>query len=307
MVLFEAAVQQLGPESVLTNHRCVRVEQDIDGVRAHFVETTSGSPLEPACGDIAVACDGVNSVVRKQFYPDEQLAFAGYNMWRGVTRHKPIFDGHTYIRVGSIETGKMVIYPIVDNVDGQGNQLINWVAEVRMSNVGMNDWNKPGRLEDFFHFYKDWHFDWLDVAQLICDSDQILEYPMVDRDPVSRWTFDRITLMGDAAHPMYPRGANGGAQAVIDARTLADMLSGMSDPLEALRAYEKARLEPTANIVRANRQYPPDYINIKVDELTGGKPFKNIDDVISQEELKRIVENYAKIAGYSREAMNSGS
>jgi 2-polyprenyl-6-methoxyphenol hydroxylase-like FAD-dependent oxidoreductase len=197
----------------------------------------------------------------------------------------------------------MVIYPIIDNVDGQGNQLINWVAEVRMRDVGMNDWNKPGKLEDFFHVYKDWHFDWLDVAQLISHSEQILEYPMVDRDPVNEWTFGRITLMGDAAHPMYPRGANGGAQAVIDARTLADLLSQMSDPREALIAYEQARLEITANIVRANRQYPPDYINIKVDELTGGLPFKNIDDVISQEELRRIVENYARIAGYSREAV----
>ena len=303
IVLYEAAREQLGAQNVQTNHRCVGVQQDSAGVTVSFVETTTGRQLEPVRGDIAVACDGVNSAVRKQFYPDEQLAFAGFNMWRGVTRHKPIFDGRTYMRVGSIETGKMVIYPIIDNVDGQGTQLINWVAEVRMSNVGMNDWNKPGKLEDFFHFYKDWRFDWLDVAMLISDSEQILEYPMVDRDPVDQWTFGRVTLMGDAAHPMYPRGANGGAQAVIDARTLADLLSRMTDAEEALVAYEKARLEPTANIVRANRQYPPDYINIKVDELTGGLPFKNIDDVISQEELRGIVENYAKIAGYSRDAL----
>jgi 2-polyprenyl-6-methoxyphenol hydroxylase-like FAD-dependent oxidoreductase len=305
MVLYNAAQEQIGAENLMTNHRCVGVDQDRDHVRVHFVETTTGKGIGSVQADVAIACDGVNSVIRKQFYPDESLAYAGINMWRGVARHKPIFDGHTYLRVGSIETGKIVIYPIVDNVDGQGNQLINWVAEARTPEMGMNDWNKPGKLDDFFHIYQDWHFDWLDVPRLILDSEQILEYPMVDRDPVDRWTFGRVTLLGDAAHPMYPRGANGGAQAVIDARTLADLLSRSSDPVEALTDYENARLEPTAKVVRTNREYPPDYINIKVDELTGGKPFHHIDDVISQEELRKIAENYARIAGFSRDAMDS--
>jgi 2-polyprenyl-6-methoxyphenol hydroxylase-like FAD-dependent oxidoreductase len=223
-------------------------------------------------------------------------------MWRGITRRMPILGGHTFVRVGSIYTGKILIYPIVENVDGQGNQLINWVAELQRSNAGKNDWNKPGKLEDFFDVYKDMRFDWLDVAQLISDAEQILEYPMVDRDPVERWTFGRITLMGDAAHPMYPRGANGAAQAIIDSRTLAELLRQKTDPLDALADYEKVRLPLTAKIVRTNRQYPPDYINIKVDELTGGLPFNNLDDVISQEELGRIAQNYAKIAGFSLEA-----
>jgi 2-polyprenyl-6-methoxyphenol hydroxylase-like FAD-dependent oxidoreductase len=301
MVLLDAAIAQLGANHIHTNHHCTGVEQDDDGATAHFQETTTGKPLDSFRGDVVVACDGVNSVIRKQFYPDDQLAFAGINMWRGVTRHKPIFDGRTYLRVGSIDTGKMVIYPIVDNIDGQGNQLINWVAELRRPGSTMNDWNKPGKLEDFFDVYRDWHFEWLDVAQLIQDAEQILEYPMVDKDPLECWTFGRVTLMGDAAHPMYPRGANGAAQALIDSRTLADFLSHTSDECEALADYEEARLDVTSHIVRTNRQYPPDYINIKVDELTGGKPFGNIDDVISKEELRQIAENYAKIAGFSKE------
>jgi 5-methylphenazine-1-carboxylate 1-monooxygenase len=305
MILFEAVLERLGRDAVVTNHRCTRVESDDRGVTVLFKDATTGRELDPVRGDIAAACDGVNSVIRKQFYPDEQLAFAGINMWRGVTRHTPIFDGRTYMRIGSIDTGKMVIYPIGDNIDGEGNQLINWVAELRRHGKGMNDWNKPGKLEDFFDAYQDWHFDWLDVAELISKADQILEYPMVDRDPVDRWTFGRVTLMGDAAHPMYPRGANGGAQAIIDARTLADLLSQNTDPCEALFAYERIRLPVTAKIVRTNREHPPDYINIKVDEITGGRPFKNIDDVISQEELKQIAENYARIAGYSHDAVRS--
>ena len=303
MVLLEAVTAQLGADFVRTNHHCTSVEQDDAGVTVHFKETTSGKPLASARGDIAIACDGVNSAIRKQFYPGDKLAFGGINMWRGTVRHKPILDGRTYIRVGSLDTGKMVIYPIVDKADDQGNQLINWVAELRRPNAGMNDWNQAGNLDDFFDVYKDWRFDWLDVAQMISSTERILEYPMVDKDPVARWTFGRVTLMGDAAHPMYPRGANGAAQAIIDSRTLADLLTTASDPREALTAYEKARLEVTANIVRTNRQHPPDFINTKVDELSGGKPFANIDDLISQEELKRIADNYARIAGFSRDAV----
>lgn len=298
-ILYEAALALSGADRVLTNHRCVRVDQDERGVTAHFVETSTGRALPPATGDIAIACDGINSTVRRHFYPDEKVAFAGINTWRGVTRRPPILGGRTYMRVGSIETGKMVIYPIVDDVDDEGNQLINWMAEIRQPNVSMNDWNKPGDLADFRAIYADWRFDWLDVAGMIAKADMVLEYPMVDKDPVARWTFGRVTLMGDAAHPMYPRGSNGAAQAIIDARTLAELLRATADPIAALGAYEAARLETTAKIVRTNREHPPDFINIKVDQLTGGKPFRHIDDVISQEELRRISEDYKKVAGFS--------
>jgi 2-polyprenyl-6-methoxyphenol hydroxylase-like FAD-dependent oxidoreductase len=302
-ILFEAALEASGADRVLTNHRCVRVDQDERGVMVHFVETSTGRALPPVKGDIAIACDGINSTVRRQFYPEEKVAFAGINTWRGVTRRAPILGGRTYMRVGSIETGKMVIYPIVHDVDGSGNQLINWMAEIRQPSVSMNDWNRPGNLADFHALYADWRFDWLDVADMIAKADMVLEYPMVDKDPVERWTFGRATLMGDAAHPMYPRGSNGAAQAIIDARTLAELLRTSDDPVAALGAYEAARLETTAKIVRTNREHPPDFINIKVDQLTGGKPFRHIDDVISQEELRRISDEYKKVAGFSLAAV----
>ena len=135
-----------------------------------------------------IACDGINSAIRKQLYPDDDVAFAGINSWRGVTRRKPILTGRSYMRVGSILTGKMVIYPIVDDVDGEGNQLINWMAEIKQDTFDKNDWNKPGDLADFFHIYQDWRFPWLDVAEMIRNADVILEYPMVDKDPIDRWT-----------------------------------------------------------------------------------------------------------------------
>jgi 2-polyprenyl-6-methoxyphenol hydroxylase-like FAD-dependent oxidoreductase len=127
----------------------------------------------------------------------------------------------------------------------------------------------------------------------------ILEYPMVDKDPLERWTFGRVTLAGDAAHPMYPRGSNGSAQAVIDARTLADCLAQGGDPRDALKAYEAQRREATSKIVRTNREHPPDFINIKVEELTGDRPFDNLDDFITQDELRALSENYKRIAGFA--------
>jgi len=302
-ILYEEARERLGVDSVLIDHHCTGIEQDENGVTAYFNQTSTGAERAPVRGGIAVACDGINSVVRKKFYPDERVAFSGINTWRGVTRRKPILTGRSYMRIGSVETGKIVVYPIVDNVDGEGNQLINWMAEVRQADVEMNDWNKPGRFEDFLPLYRNWRFDWLDVPELIRGADQILEYPMVDKDPVSQWTFGRITFMGDAAHPMYPRGSNGAAQGVIDARALAELLAGTPDHRAALQAYQDARLEATARVVRTNREFPPDYINIKVEELTGGEPFDSIDDIISQDELRAISERYKQIAGFALDTL----
>jgi 2-polyprenyl-6-methoxyphenol hydroxylase-like FAD-dependent oxidoreductase len=299
MLLYDAAREALDLGRIELNRTCVGVEQDENRVRVFVQETTTGRPLPAVQGSLAIACDGVNSTIRKQFYPDDAVAFTGINTWRGVTRRKPILDGRTYLRIGSILTGKIVIYPIADDIDGAGNQLINWTTEIKRDAPRKNDWNKPGNLADFYPIYAGWTFDWLDVAQLIRESEVILEYPMVDKDPVGRWTFGRVTFAGDAAHPMYPRGSNGSAQAVIDARVLADHLQQSADPREALRAYEAERLPATARVVRTNREFPPDFINIKVEELVGDKPFDNLDDYITQDELRALSDSYKKTAGFA--------
>jgi 2-polyprenyl-6-methoxyphenol hydroxylase-like FAD-dependent oxidoreductase len=239
--------------------------------------------------------------VRRIFYPGEELRFVGINTWRGVTRAEPFLTGRSYVRAGSIRTGNIVIYPIVHDVDGEGRQLVNWTTQVAQPGYERNDWNKPGRLEDFIHMYADWRFDWLDVPDLIRRSEVIFEYPMVDKDPVERWTFGRVTLLGDAAHPMYPRGSNGAAQAIIDARALADCLAGGGDPLAALSAYEAARSGPTARVVRANREHPPDYIIGRVEELVGDRPFDDLDRYITQAELRRLSDDYKRVTGFALE------
>jgi 2-polyprenyl-6-methoxyphenol hydroxylase-like FAD-dependent oxidoreductase len=293
LTLYEAVKAKLGQEAVVLGHECTGVEQDDTGVTIRFKDRHS------VRADAAIACDGINSPIRKQFYPADKLAFAGINTWRGVTRRKPILDGRTYMRVGSIRTGKIVIYPIVDDIDGDGRQLINWMAEIQRDTYEQNDWNKPGNIGDFLSIYENWKFDWLDVGQLIRDADQILEYPMVDKEPVDTWTYGRVTLAGDAAHPMYPRGSNGAAQAAIDARTLADLLRNYADPRDALKAYEAARAQTAAKVVRTNREFPPDFINIKVEELVGDRPFDDLSQYITQEELRGLSDNYKRVAGFA--------
>jgi 2-polyprenyl-6-methoxyphenol hydroxylase-like FAD-dependent oxidoreductase len=296
LTLFNAAVERLGADRVICDHRCTGFAQDASGVDIRF-ETSAGPRTIRA--DALIACDGVNSAVRKQLYPDDKVAFAGINTWRGVTRRKPILTGRSYIRIGSIYTGKIVIYPIVNDIDAEGNQLINWMTEIQGDSAEKNDWNENGKIEDFYHIYKDWNFDWLDVAALIRDADMVLEFGLVDKDPLQQWTFGRVTLAGDAAHPMYPRGSNGSAQGAIDARTLADCLQGEANVVEALKAYEAARLGPTSNVVLTNRSNPPDFINIKVEELVGDKPFDNLDDYITQDELRALSDSYKNVAGFA--------
>ncbi|HSR55805.1 MAG TPA: FAD-dependent monooxygenase, partial [Alphaproteobacteria bacterium] len=183
-VLLAAVRDRLGAGSVVTGRHCLGVDQDSAGITIAFADRPGGKPVETVRADITIACDGINSAIRGQFYPGESLAFAGINTWRGVTRRSPILTGRTYMRVGSIRTGKLVIYPIVDDGAAEGTQLINWMAEIEGDRPTRNDWNKPGRLEDFIHIYADWHFPWLDVPEMIRNADCILEYPMVDRDPV---------------------------------------------------------------------------------------------------------------------------
>lgn len=305
LTLLDAVTARLDAERIRLGYRCTGVEQDGAGVTARFT-APDGSELPSVRGSIAIACDGINSVVRKQLYPDEsEPRYSGVTMWRGVTRLHPVLSGATFVRAGWLAHGKLVLYPIRHDIDGEGRQLMNWLAEIETPQRAPRDWTRTGYLEDFIGAYADWQFDWLDVPGLFRNAETILEYPMVDQDPLERWTFGRITLLGDAAHPMVPRGSNGAGQAILDARMLADLLSASDDVEAALREYEARRLPVTANVVLTNRVNPPDAILRVVYERTGDRPFASIDDVVSREELVGITDSYKKVAGYDPASMRA--
>ena len=293
-----------GAERLRTGHRCTGTDSDDREAAAHFVDSATGRALPSAEGAAVIGCDGIHSVVRRQFFPDEgPPIYSGVNMWRGTTVWEPFLSGSTYLRAGWLSVGKMVIYPVRHEVDDQGRQLVNWVAEVQTDQYNEQDWNRTGRLEDFYDVFADWTFDWLDVTGLIRGAEQILEYPMVDRDPLPRWSHGRVTLLGDAAHPMYPRGSNGAGQAILDARALADCLQSQESVPEALQAYEDQRLAATAAVVHASRSAPPDVILKTVHERTGDQPFGRIEEVITTEEMASLSDSYKRVAGYDRESL----
>jgi len=248
MVLLEAFKSRAGADRIVTNHQCSGVEQDETGVTVRFASGQS------ARGRAAIACDGINSVIRKQFFPDEgEPRYSGVNMWRGVTRWKPILSGASLTRAGWLSHGKMVIYPI-RAADSDGLQLVNWVAEIETPNYRRRDWNRAGSLDDFIGAFSDWHFDWLDVPAFIRAADHVLEFPMVDQDPLPRWSFGRVTLLGDAAHPMTPNLGQGACQAIEDAVVLASCLANSPDIPTGLRDYETQRIPRTSQVVLASRR-----------------------------------------------------
>jgi 5-methylphenazine-1-carboxylate 1-monooxygenase len=219
-VLLDAVRDRLGTDRLHLGWHCLGFEQSESKMRLLFRDRDSQE------GAAAVGCDGIHSVIRRQLYPAEgEPHYTGVNMWRGVTRWKPILSGATMLRAGWLATGKLVHYPIRSNIDAEGRQLVNWLWEIETPSYKRWDWNRAARVEDFIAGAESWRFDWLDVPAFFRAAELVLEYPMVDKDPLPAWSFGRVTLLGDAAHPMVPRGSNGAGQAILDARELANCLS----------------------------------------------------------------------------------
>ena len=211
------------------------------------------------------------------------------------------------IMAGSNLRSKFVAYPIEREAEGRGRASVNWVAEVRTAGDRQPepaDWNRAGRVDDVLPHFADWRFPWMDVPRLIRDCPAILEYPMVDRDPLDRWSVGRVTLLGDAAHPMYPIGSNGASQAIIDARVLAWHLATTADPVAALAAYDAARRPPTSALVAANRDMGPERVLRLVAERAPAG-FTRIEDVVDRDELEAVAGGYRQVAGFDVEELNT--
>jgi 2-polyprenyl-6-methoxyphenol hydroxylase-like FAD-dependent oxidoreductase len=305
--IFQAVRSRLGESRIHTGHRLGSFTQDEGGVTAHFFDR-SGSHIRSLRGDVLIGADGIHSYVRETLYPNEGPArWNGSMLWRGALDWPQFLTGRSMVIAGGM-AAKLVVYPIGEGARAD-RPLTNWAVLVKVGEGGAppnkEDWSRPGRFEDLMPHVQRFRIPYVDAKALIEATPEFWEYPMCDRDPLPRWTHGRVTLLGDAAHPMYPVGSNGASQAILDARSLADWLVKADHPVHALWAYELDRMPPTAQIVRMNRGGGPEGV-IDAVEQRAPDGFANVDDVLSYEERKAIVRGYAGVAGFAQAQVNKG-
>ncbi|GLQ07276.1 flavin-dependent oxidoreductase [Sneathiella chinensis] len=274
MILLNAVKERLGEDAVVTDWRLDRFEQNADQVTAFFTNHAGDRPQGSVTADFLVGADGINSRLRRIFYPDEGPPhYSGQMLWRGVTEMPPYLDGRSMFMAGHNDV-KLVAYPIRAESARRGLTYINWIAERRIPsdlNAHQADWNQTGGLEEFADAFKDWNLGWLDIHALFQNALSVHRFPMIDRNPIPKWTFGRVTLMGDAAHAMYPNGSNGVSQGVLDAMTFTELMASGLDVPEVLAEYEAVRLEPTKKIQLANRETGPEKVMQMVRDTCGGQ------------------------------------
>ncbi len=294
-VLWQAAEARLPKGALRRNARLQNFTQNAHGITAHLADGRSIS------GDVLIGADGIHSIIRTALHPDDGgIRWNGIQMWRGAVEWPAFEGGDTMIVVGDMKE-KLVLYPIGAGASA-ATWLTNWVVCAQIGDASKppprrEDWSRPGQLDEVLAHVARFRIPFLDVAALVRATPEFWEYPMCDRDPLPFWTQGRVTLLGDAAHPMYPVGSNGASQAVLDARCLADLLASQA-PEAALAAYAAERLPKTAEIVRANRKGGPERV---VDEVSARAPdgFARLEDVISREEIAAIAGGYAQMAGFA--------
>jgi len=306
MTLLQAAIERLGADRIHQGHAFKSFEQVADKVISTFTRQSGQAEVQVE-SDVLIGADGIHSAVRRFMYPQgDQPRFSGRMLWRAVTEAEQYMDGRSMFMAGH-QDQKFVCYPISEPLRKKGRSLINWIAELRVPNgeLPKSDWNRKVDKSTFSQPFDAWKWGWIDIPALIDAAEVVYEFPLVDRDPLPRWTFERVTLMGDAAHPMYPIGSNGSAQAILDARYLTDCLAGEVDTLYALREYEAERLPRTTGIVLRNRMNGPEQV-MQLAEARAPEGFSNIDDVIPRSELEAISMRYKRLAGFDKDSLRTG-
>ncbi|KRQ11474.1 salicylate 1-monooxygenase [Bradyrhizobium pachyrhizi] len=300
-VIHQAVIDRLGADAIHTGCRLGSFTQDEAGVSAYFFDR-SGAHVRTARGDILIGADGIHSKVRQTLFPDEGgPCWNGLMLWRGATDWPAFLTGRSMIIAGGLNA-KAVIYPIAPG-SSPASRLTNWAVLVRIGDgtsppPRREGWSNLGRRDEMMPYVTGFTIPQVDFTGLINATPEFWEYPCCDRDPLPYWSSGRVTLLGDAAHPMYPVGSNGASQAILDARSLADLLARAEHPRHALAAYERQRLPMTADIVASNRRGGPEGVIDAVEQLAP-QGFTDVDTILNYEAREAIVRGYAAKAGFA--------
>jgi len=302
LLLLRAVRDRIGDKNVRNGLKLTGFEQDGGRVRVRFADRQSGSELADEA-EVLVGADGIHSTVRHQLYPDEGAPrFAQQMLWRAAVETEPFLDSQTMVIAGHFHQ-RIIVYPIASKRSGKA--LVNWICQKTVPDQATprEDWNRRIAKQEVLAAFCGWKFPWLDLPALIEQSRDIYEFPLVDRDPVAAWSFGRVTLLGDAAHPMQPIGSQAGSQAILDARSLTRALSEASDPVAALLRYDGERRPAMNDITLRNRNFGPEAA-MQLAEERAPNGFVRVEDVISQQELDAIAKSFATAAGLDVEAVN---
>jgi 2-polyprenyl-6-methoxyphenol hydroxylase-like FAD-dependent oxidoreductase len=308
MILLRTARERIGPDAVTMGHPLVDFEQTPNGVRAVFKDRSNGDRQVTDSADILVGADGIRSAVRAKLYPNEGPAkWNGLLAFRGATPSAQFLGGTSMIMAGNPKSRFFMAYPMSRRYLDEGKSWTNWAVVTPAKNpekgYKTEDWNRIANLDDFLPDYQEWKFDWLDIPAIIRGAPEVYEFPFVDRDPLPRWSFGRVTLLGDAAHPMHPWGSSGASLAFVDAYVLADALSRTAEVEKAFEQYEGVQRTVTTRAINENRRAGPvDFMEIIEQRAPNG--FKDIDEVIPSKELNELVLRYKPAAGFDRDTVN---
>ena len=306
LLLLETFKRRAGADRVLSGHRLAGFKQDDDAVTARFIDPVSSQALTEVKGDLLIGADGLHSATRRFLYPDEgEPVYAGMVCFRGAVKTAPFLDGETMVICGDNRL-RLVSYPISGELHGHGHSHVNWIAAVpSMTDKRQEeDWGKLSSPDNLVELYRDWRFDWLDVPELISTTAQVFEFPIYDRDPLQQWTFDRVTLLGDAAHPLIPVSSSGAVHAIIDARALAYALAAQRDPLAGLKAYQADRLPKANRVVLASRENGPDEV-LEIVRNECPDDADNIHEHVAMDRLQAVIDDFKTRAGFAVETLNN--
>ena len=306
MMLLNAFKQRAGEDKVVTGHQLAEFSQDENGVSVSFVDSKTKQNIDTVKGDILIGADGLHSATRRQLYPNEgSPVYSGLILFRGATYSAPYLGGDSMIICGDKRL-RVVSYPISKRAQERGESHTNWIAVVPFETDKRQeeDWGKLAEPDELRRLYKDWNFDWLNVPDVMGSTEKIFEFPVYDRDPLKQWTFDRVTLLGDAAHPLIPVSSSGAVHAIIDGRALAYAIAKHEDPLQALRAYEQDRLPKANQVVIASRQNGPD----EVLEIVNDECPEDADDIyqyVERERLQAVIDDFKDRSGFNIDTLNN--